>query len=214
MKAEAILSIMLGVGSPGGSPYSAVPEVEGTELVCDTMWSKGCRRETREEALPRWWTIARATAEVTGRDHWLSKAVLVVTYHESGSWRRDVHSGEGKFARGDQGRSWGLGQKMLGVTHEDGPKLVGLDYASTERSIAQTAADLRRARNICRKGWLAHPPGFECVVAAYGGVWSRGHRLVMLRVGSWGSLPGPTKLAPAVLELLGLKPEDEPEANS
>lgn len=198
-----ILAWMLSLSTPGQSPYSAVTELDG--VVCDTEWTEGCRRESWEEGLERWWGIAQAIAMEADQDRWLAKAILVVTYHESGAWRRDVHSGVGKFARGDKGWSWGLGQKNVGPASPKGPPLVGLDEDSTRRSIAQTAADLRRARNLCRRGWLGHNPGPECVFAAYGGVWGRGNRLVLLRVGTWGRMAGlPSRLKADVREALGL----------
>jgi hypothetical protein len=113
MKAEAVLAWLLTLAPPGASPYSAVPVAE--PVVCHTQWTKGCRRETAEEATRRYWTVAQSVAAVAPDDERLTRAVLATIFHES-RLRLDVHAGVGKFAIGDHGQAHCLaGRNRQGV---------------------------------------------------------------------------------------------------
>jgi hypothetical protein len=170
LNAEAILAVLLAMQPPGRSVYSAVPEREG--VVCDTEYTSGCRRETAEEATVRYVTIAQAIAEVSGGQRDLAARIIAVVHGESGL-RRDVHSGLGKHARGDKGKSFGLGQRLLGdrgVTARGwrGIDLVGLDLTSTRRAVVTIADDLIRARTFCAR--VVGTTSFACAICSYGGL--------------------------------------------
>jgi len=180
MKAEAILAWMLSLQPPGASIYSQVVVEADSPRACDDATSLLCqppkwseehegfvRPETYNEGLPRYWTIAQSIA-ARGK---LAPAVLTVVYHESG-FRRDVHSGVGKWSRGDDGRSWCLGQMMLGRTNPAGPKLVGTSRKATDRCIDAVSRHLRYIKN-------ERP---YAKFARYGGVYSRGDLRVLSRV--------------------------------
>lgn len=122
------------------------------------------RPETRAEGLARYWLIAReAELAVCGGDPMCTAApnddqlelaaeVIATVFQESG-FRRDVHAGKGPHARGDGGRSWGLGQVMAGTRPEsrvpwfdggvEAGSLVGLTPAATARALAAVAVGLR-----------------------------------------------------------------------
>jgi hypothetical protein len=205
MKAEAILAWMLSLQPPGASIYSQVVVEPNSSPACDDAVSLLCqppkwseahgaytRAETWDEGLPRYWTIAQSIA-ATGD---VAPAVLTVVYHESG-FRRDTHSGVGKWARGDQGRSYCLGQRLLGKRNPAGPKLEGIDRAATDRCIAAVVRHLRHVPN-------ERP---YAKFARYGGVWAQGDRRVLSRVRTFQRLRSAApKLAVEVREALGLEP--------
>jgi hypothetical protein len=195
--AELILSAMISLLAPGKSVYSVVPvtDCEGecrTTKVCqedtilcsapfnmDGHGKKLLRFENKEEGLERYTTIAGVVAREAeaatqsgsypGTSDELAKYAISVIYGESG-FRRDVHSGKGKFARGDHGKSFCLGQILLGrdgVTEAGykGKDLIGIDEERTTRCVGTIVQYLTRARKNCGK-W-ATP---TCVFGGYGGV--------------------------------------------
>lgn len=143
----AVLAAMLTLLPPGKSDYSLIGNPP--------------RRETYEEGLARYRTIADEIAELEAP---LARYVLAVTYHES-AWRRDVHSGLGRWARGDDGQSWCLGQLMLGRGSKRGRSLVGVDRAATRRCITAVAGALSGVIGRCARGRVTP----TCVFAGYGG---------------------------------------------
>lgn len=186
--AEAILALMLAVGpKPGGSIYSQTVVTQDAGPGCDNKasllcaepvwsgyWKALVRPETKDEAIVRYWTIARAIDDATqGANAYLRPYILTVTEQESG-WRKDVHSGVGPWARGDKDFSWGLGQIY---STPDGEKIVdkhfqwkakdivGTDYNATRRCTEVISKRLKSAHGACR--------GIRekqlCVFAAYGG---------------------------------------------
>jgi hypothetical protein len=168
--AELILAAMLSLQPAGRSSYSAVAVEPG--VVCDTEYTRGCRRETEEEGRARYAVVAQAIAEVSGGSRDLAARILAVVHGESGM-RKDVHSGVGKHAKGDRGRSCGVGQRLLGdrgATHRGFrcADIVGLDIVSTRRAIVTIADDLTRARGYCAR--IVGTTDFACAVACYGGL--------------------------------------------
>ena len=217
MLAQAILSLMLAVGpQPGVSPYSVVETTE-TARPCADIHKPACRRpwysawhrslvrqETHREGLRRYWVIAQAIASQCGESTSLCKLLLTVTLHES-SWRADIHSGKGKLALGDGGRSYSLVQARLGRGSKAGARLVGVHLAATKRAVGWGATHLRR----CSRG--SDPAStFRC----FGGV-SNGERdkAIAARVKAYrlfGQEPEP--LSDEVRELLGLPSEEKGSA--
>lgn len=204
MKAEAVLAWMLSLQPPGASIYSqvvveadAAPAcADASSLLCQPpRWSEAhnahTRAETYDEGLQRYWTIAQSVAS-TGD---AAPAVLTVVFHESG-FRRDVHSGVGKWARGDQGRSWCLGQLLVGRSSAAGPRLVGVGRAATDRCVA---AVVRHLGAVQRERPYAK-------FARYGGVWGSRDRRILSRVRTYQRVQGaPPKLPVEVLAALGLE---------
>lgn len=203
MKAEAILAWMLSLQPSGASIYSqvVVPADSGpacddaTSLLCQPpKWSEAheafTRAETYDEGLRRYWTIAQSVA-ATGD---VAPAVLTVVYHESG-FRRDVHSGVGRWARGDQGRSCGLGQMLWGVDNPKCLDIVGVDRKSTDACIAAVVRHLRHIKN-------ERP---YAKFARYGGVWAKGDRRILARVGTFRRVAtAPPPLSNKIRKLLGM----------
>lgn len=111
----------------------------------------------------------------TGSAEELARYLVTVSFHESG-FRRDVHSGIGKFARGDNGKSWCLGQIMLGTSGRGkttrgfaASSIVGVEAEPTRRCL-QTAADkLALSRAFCVSPYGPGDVGPPCVTAVYGG---------------------------------------------
>ena len=156
MLAESLLAIMLQLATPGQSIYSLTDVAQDAGPACSDRMSLLCaepkydafhssyvRPETGGEGLARYWTIARVLESVAQSDA-LQAIVLTAIYHESG-FRRDVHSGIGGWARGDKGRSWCLGQIMLGESGRRkvtegwrADELVGIDAESTRRCLTVT----------------------------------------------------------------------------
>ena len=166
MKAEAVLAWMLSLQPPGASPYSAISIAE--PVVCHTIWTKGCRRETSAEALPRYWTIAQSVASVAPGDERLTRAVLATIFHES-SFRRDVHSGVGRFAIGDNGRAHCLGQVLRKRRSSAGRVLLGTGRAPTDRCVAAVAAYLDARKNERPRAWARRyigPSAPKCSITA------------------------------------------------
>ncbi len=178
---ELILFLMVMLQPPGKSSYSAVPVEDN--IICNTEYTPGCRRETKEEGHERYKVIAQVIAEVSGGQSDLALKILTIVYHESG-FRRDVHSGKGKFARGDLGRSCGLGQRNLGLSRTRRGlscyDLVGVNIEATRRSIMTIGDYLLRIKG-CRS--------FRCQLAIYGGLHSKSRfKGVMDRVAVYGKL--------------------------
>jgi hypothetical protein len=111
----------------------------------------------------------------SGKPEELARYLVVVSFHESG-WRRDVHSGIGKFSKGDHGKSWCLGQIMLGESGRakttrgfQARSIVGVEPEPTRRCL-QTAADkLALSRAFCASPYGPGDVGPSCVTAVYGG---------------------------------------------
>lgn len=205
MKAELILALMLHLGpTPGKSIYSVVEVPEGSPPACDDEYSLLCREprwdpdreawvrpETFEEGLQRYWTIARAISEVGKGNEAGTRYLIAVTRHESG-WRRDVHEGVGKWSRGDQGRSWCLGQLMVGRSPNSkalagyrAKDLVGTSYEATKRCLTAVRAGLSRAMRACGAN------NDVCVFSTYGGTTlGMKHKGIRDRVGSFRNLLG------------------------
>jgi hypothetical protein len=111
----------------------------------------------------------------SGATEELARYLVTVSYHESG-FRRDVHSGIGKFSKGDEGRSWCLGQIMLGASGQGktargyvATAIVGVDTESTHRCLQTMADQLARARAYCTSSYGPGDAGPSCVTAVYGG---------------------------------------------
>lgn len=200
MKAEMVLAWMLQLQPPGASIYSQVVVPADAPRACDDpisllcqppKWSEAhgahTRPETFDEGLERYWTIAQSVA-ATGD---VAPAALTVIYHESG-FRRDVHSGVGKWARGDQGRSHCLGQLLWGRTSSKAKTLVGLDRGSTDRCIAAVVRHLRHVSN-------ERP---YAKFARYGGVWCSDDRRIFSRVATFRRVQTAAPLLPKVAAAL------------
>ena len=216
MLPQAILSLMLAAGpQPGRSIYSVVvvphtsePACAEPSLLCappkwSEDWQGFTRPETRDEGMRRYWVIAQAIAQAAPKSKRLRSLLLAVTMHESG-WRRDVHSGIGPATQGDQGRSWGMGQALLGVGSEQGKALVGVSQEATNRCIDHTANNLQRASRYCVR--QAGSAGVRCIFGIYGGLSAdTKHKGVLKRVNSFHRFSAkPAPLAAEVTELLGL----------
>ncbi len=219
---NAILAVMLALVAPGRSPFSVVPlpECGGPVLRLADLpagqepaqcsapgvaWSSHhgalVRRESEEEALSRYATIARALDSVSleatsapegERPLWpwprreLVAGLLAIARHESG-FRRDVHEGVGPAALGDcyrqrdgsrACRSVCLVQVQTGGLDGRrgswlGRDLVGLDVASTERCFRAGAELLARSRWSCAR---SGGEWFALTVALYGSGVSCGTR--------------------------------------
>lgn len=210
MLAVHVLSLLLLIGPPpGASPYSVVPTAStakpcaGHRPVCRRPWFSAwhkslVRQENRAEALGRYWVISQALAKVSGGDRRLARYLGAVVLAES-SLRRDVHSGLGRYAKGDAGASWGLVQARLGRGARAGFKLIGVGPAPTRRALGWGARHLRR----CIKRAAGSPASvFRC----YGGVSNGGRKkAIAKRVAYFNRLGSPPpELAADVRRLLGL----------
>lgn len=142
--------------------------------------------ETEKEAVNRYGMIAEAINGVSKGDAVLARYLLTVFRHES-SFNRSVHTGD---VRGDAGRSWCLGQIMIGTnprstsrfTAYPAKKLVGADLASTTRCARTAAAYLRWARRRCKND---NP---SCVFRAYGSVRSAKDKRIVARVSTYNRI--------------------------
>ncbi len=199
MTPEIILSLILQIGpQPGRTPYSVVEaEPEGQppcadtgNLMCRKPWrdisgnwglaDRWVRYEQPNEAIARWWTIARALSD-EGAGRSLTLATLTVMQHESG-FRRDVHAGVGTWSRGDGGRSHCLGQIMLGKNHPEGFALTGVDYGATRRCVGRVVRHLRQAMGQASR---ARTVSGQAVFANYGGgPHLIGHPYIVAREGT------------------------------
>lgn len=209
MVAELILSLMLLIGpAPGVSPYSVVASAPDAPRACAeqkpicrkpwySAYHKGyVRQENETEGLRRYWVIAQAISKAAKSNAHLARLLLTVTLHESG-WRRDIHSGKGKFALGDGGRSWSLVQARLGRHARAGFRLVGTGPKATQRAINWGATHLRR----CSKRGNA-----TSALSCYGGV-SNGakHPGIQARAKSFRRFSQkPPPLSAEIKALLGL----------
>ncbi len=230
MRAEAILSLMLSCQPPGQSVYSEVGVEQDAPAPCydpsimcnPPRWSElhqeWVRYETWDEGLSRYWTIAQALKDSAGESRWLTMALLVAAFHESG-FRRDVHSGANhRDPRGtiheDHGDSFCLIQRHLDRKGEAGMQLVGVDREATRRCFDAGAEVMKRARWACSK-WRASGP--TCWFKVYGGVSKKAWRTkpklrgrIRARVATWERFDGlPTALSHRVQGLLGLEPLED-----
>lgn len=206
MLAETVLSLMLSLAPPGGSIYSQV-EVSPYELdapcsspslLCRApRYNRALRRyeraETREEGLRRYWTIAEAIERATPGQRLNAIYAIAIMFNESG-FRRDVHSGIGAHARGDNGLSNGLGQMLLRkgqltLTGYSAEQLVGLDPESTFRTASSVVSYAKIARKRCALGRDSGAyKGPACVFAEYGQVKTPGDERILLREGTFSRL--------------------------
>lgn len=184
--ASAILALMLAVGPlPGRSLYSVVAVAQGSPAPCganerrcrkpwrDIRTGRWLRYESESEGLARYQTIATAIAAESHGDAWIALLMIAIIRHES-AWRRDVHSGYGRWARGDHGRSWCLGQILLDrhgrrrdASGASGLDMVGIDLPATSQCMAAISGRLVRAVAACRKAGRRGP---RCPLSAYGGL--------------------------------------------
>jgi len=230
MTPDQVLAIMLTLTpSPGVSSYSLVPVANDAPAPCADAYTPQCRKpwydarhkshvrvETRAEGLKRYATIAKAiSAHAKGSDE-VARVVITITRFESG-WRRDIHSGIGKYAIGDkndagEGQSWCMGQHMLGpdkwvkvrrwVEFRDMAKkhgrgirpkdLIGVGPRATGLCVEATAGRVRWAMKRCG-GEKTSP---NCPFAIYGGLNpSTGHKGIHARGKVlrklWGMVPAP-----------------------
>jgi hypothetical protein len=155
---------MLVLGSPGHSQQSAVPLEQDGDHACALASDPGCRKETRQEGLERWLTIATAISlEANDPDDGVANStlarVLVVTTRAESAWWRSVHWG---ITRGDNGHARCLVQRNWGTLADgaDVPEsteleawrardLDGIGLDATRRCIAVGARLLRRAIRAC-----------------------------------------------------------------
>jgi hypothetical protein len=159
----------------------------------------------------------------TGKAEELARYLVTVSFHESG-FRRDVHSGIGNYARGDNGKSWCLGQIMLGTSGRGktsrgfvASSIVGIDPEPTRRCL-QTAADkLALSRAFCASPYGPGDVGPPCVTAVYGGSALLATTSIIRKraityrrlVDSWKSAEIPVE----VRGLLGLQPSQSSAAS-
>jgi hypothetical protein len=135
--------------------------------------------ESEADALDRYATIARAVAATSTSD--VRALYLLTVFRHESSFRRDVHAGE---KRGDDGRSWCLGQIMIGRgktrlvpnRKERAAELVGVDIEATTTCARVATAYLDRAIRACG---VERP---ACVMAYYGGVTSEDDQRIHARV--------------------------------
>jgi hypothetical protein len=177
--AARILAAMIALQPPGQTTYSRVqvphdagPPCSEPTLLCAPprlnpetgIWTVA---ESEELGRERYAMIAEAIEIETWRigpkrrDR-IRKLVVTVFRHESG-FREDVQTGR---ARGDEGRSWGLGQILLGargtVFGFHGVDLVGDDLDAMRRCARVTVKLLDRGDRFCRGDVV-------CTLAQYGG---------------------------------------------
>lgn len=201
---------------PGRSIYSQVvvpetsePTCEGPSLLCarpkwSKHWQAFTRPETAEEGTARYWVIAQAIAHVVPKNRRL-RALMLTVYNAESGLRRDVHAGIGGAARGDQGRSCGLGQALLGVKSKKCDAITGLSLDATIRNAEHTSKNLKRAERYC--SWQIGTRRVGCTLRVYGGV-SIGakHKGIAARINSFHrfSIRKVPPLSDAVRAMLGL----------
>ena len=142
------------------------------------------RYETPAQGKERYLVIAEAIANETqkavddgrwpGPPEELAAYVTSIVFNESG-FRRDVHSGKGPNSKGDNNRSYCLGQILLGEWRRaegtekimwNGKDLVGVDPEHTSRCIGVVVNFAARAKYPrCGKHTTS-----TCVFAGYGGI--------------------------------------------
>lgn len=175
-----VFAMLLAVApAPGMSPYSTI------EL--DPYEEPGVvRRESKQEALERYQTVARAIQEASGGERWLAAALATVAVHES-SLRRDVHE---CATLGDEGQSYTLFQGKFGRNSDKGWRLCGSDYPSTLAAARWAAGHLRRARRSCARDVGASS---RCLFGRYGGLsisQASKHRGIAARAATYGRALG------------------------
>jgi len=172
-----LLALMLSMPSPWGA--TETPQERGARL--DTI-AEAIIQETKPQGqwLPSW----------THRDR--AALALVLTYHESGRWRRDVHDGT---KRGDHGRSVCLGQIMSGrwIDRALWRSLPGVSLAATRNCIRTTLHYLSRARRMCASGegpsaaaaaktFTMYGTGHQCAAISLGHTRGRHFRRIRARL--------------------------------
>jgi hypothetical protein len=131
-------------------------------------------RETVEETQERYESIARNLIEVVydqnenplfpgarGRQRTITVVLAAATFESS--FRRDVDFGEGKFSRGDHGKSWCLNQLNLGVADPEGitPNRIlvtssgGYKFVPKTHEEGWTGTELVQDRTKCFRAALA-----------------------------------------------------------
>ena len=204
------------------SPPNACTQ-KGNPVCRKPRWDKTLKRwqrpETYSEGLNRYWKIAKAIS-ATKADVKVLEFATVVFRHESGMFRRDVHEGTNHkpyrqtTKHEDGGYAWGFGQihwspnpnakvPMKGFEHLKMKDLVGLDSASTGRSVAVPIERLRRLVRDCGRN-------ASCVFVGYAGTAiSPNHKLIKARRSTYARLRKLTKkqrtLSDAVKKKLGIK---------
>lgn len=194
---------MLAVAEPGvtdgsrvcveGAPEHEAPGLEAPGYVfIRARWGCWSRRETRAEALDRWATIGRVVERVCAdpppawKPRWGSlgcaRGLVTIMRHESAFWR-SVHEGE---LRGPAGEV-GLPQLHPAVLHSlgiDPESVVGIDAASTERSLRVAVELLGLARGLVesREAVPSHWFGPSVGVYGSGGLGSHASEWVTARV--------------------------------
>jgi hypothetical protein len=165
---EKIVAAMVALQPPGQSIYSQTVVEKNSPPGCDNQYSLLCakpkwsavrkawvRPETKAEGLARYRIIAEAVSKQVD-----PAKILTVMYHESG-FREDVHNG---FAKGDNGKSWCLGQIQFGRSPEaelpwlpyKAGELVGIDNTTQCIHAIALALELPKCSSV------------ECQFAAYG----------------------------------------------
>lgn len=129
--------------------------------------------ETPQARAERLWAFARAVAEVPMPAETVASAIA-----ETGL-SPEAHAG---LARGDNGRSWCLGQvnegNPLGTPHVG---LVGLDEASTRRCVEAVSRTLVYARGHCRgQGFTGPEAAFALYATGKSCEWSGARARVRL----------------------------------
>lgn len=120
--------------------------------------------ETAEERTQRYVNIAQAVADVVldrdeeplfsgryGREK-TGRLILAVFERESG-WHKHVQLGLGKHSRGDGGKSWCLGQHMLGDSGKTPEGWTGAELvADLNKCVVATLHRMRSSMQQCRSG--------------------------------------------------------------
>lgn len=212
MTAAAVLALMLVLAQPGYSTQSAVPLEHDGDHGCAQASDPGCRKETRDEGLRRWYVIAQAIADVSNvkdgvADGALARALIVTTRAES-AWWRGVHLG---IIRGDNGFARCLVQRNW-QTLDDGADvpestegeawrardLDGIGYDATRRCIEVGARVLRRCMRSC-----SYSPA--CWWSRYGGSVSHEDPRIIERVSMYEAIEKRTlHLPPDIRATLGI----------
>lgn len=151
-----IVSLIVSVAPPDRAQY--IPEA----------------RETVEEANARYESIARDLVEVVydqnesplfpgarGRQRTITVILAAATFESS--FRKDVDFGEGKFSKGDNGKSWCLNQLNLGVADGEGvtPNRIlvttsgGYKFLPKHHEDGWTGTELVQDRRKCFRAALA-----------------------------------------------------------
>jgi len=179
------LAAMLSVAEPGVTDGSRVPIDGPSEAVgvqppgytfIRTRWDGWTRRETAAEGLDRWATIATVVERVCSdpppawKPRWGSlgcvRGIVTIMRHESAFWRA-VHEGKLRGPAGEVGlpQIHPVVLRSLGIDPE---RVVGIDAASTERSLRVAVELLGLARGLVEAHESAPDHWFGPAVGAYG----------------------------------------------